>query len=197
MNRRKLISENNRRRSVIRNIVRDIITVYKDEDDGEFYLPNHLDDNDIYIFPELNYEFVVELVLQPNDTIDTFKVDANLYQGDNIIEIIIDHNPKNKNSITYDLVGELNEIIAHEIRHIDQYVKGTHELGKPEKETPIEYYTQGHELDAQVFGFRRLAKLTKTPFDVVVKRWFKTHKDIHKLSEKEMEIVINKILNYK
>ena len=197
MNRRKIISENNRRRGVIRNIVRDIITVYKDEDDGEFYLPNHLEDNDIYIFPELNYEFVVELVLQPNDTIDTFKVDANLYQGDNIIEIIIEYNPKNKNSITYDLVGELNETIAHEIRHIDQYVKGTYELGKPEKETPIEYYIQGHELDAQVFGFRRLSKLTKTPFDVVVKRWFKTHRDIHNLSDKEMEIVINKILNYK
>ena len=103
----------------------------------------------------------------------------------------------NKKSLLYDLNGELNEIIAHEIRHIDQRNKKTFNLDGPEEEDPYEYYTQPHEIDAQVFGFKRLSKIAKKPYEMVVKNWFDKHKDIHRLSNKEMEDVINILIKNK
>lgn len=196
MNYKELLLEDGRRREIIRTVVRDIIKVYKEEDDGEFYLPNYIDDEkDFYEFNNFGSEFIVELVLQPNENVESFKVDGNFYKDDDIIELILEYNPSNKTKITYDLIGELNEVIAHEIRHIDQRDKGTHDLSGPEEKDPYKYYTQPHEIDAQVFGFKRLSKITKTPFDVVVKRWFNTHKDVHKLNDKEVIDVMSKILN--
>lgn len=197
MNFKRVISESNRRRFIIRSIARDIINVLKDEDEGEFYLPNYLKDEDEYSFETLNYDFTVELVISINENIENFIIDANLYRKDNIIEVNIEYNPKNKQTLMYDIIGELNEVIAHEITHIDQYVKGSHDLDVEPPSDSLNYYMQEHELDAQVNGFKRLSKLTKTPFEIVVKRWFRTHKDIHNLSDDESEIVINKILEYK
>jgi hypothetical protein len=198
MNLKKILLEDGRRKEVIRTLVRDIIKVYKSEDEGEFYLPNYIDeDKDIYDFPNFQYDFILELILTVDDSIEGFKVDSNFYREDGIITVEIKYSSDNKKQMTYDLVGELNEVLAHEIRHIDQMVKGTYNLDVPEEEDPYKYYTQDHELDAQVFGFKRLSKITKTPFDVVVKRWFQTHKDTHMLDDEQAKDVINKLLNFK
>jgi hypothetical protein len=198
MNYKKLIFESNRRRDVIRTLVRDIIKIYKEEDDGEFYLPNYLNDTiDFYNFTSFDNDLVLDLTIQPNNNLDTFKVNGEYFRNDHIIDVTIEYNPEVKSQITYDLVGELNEVLAHEIRHVDQKTKGIFNLDVPEEEDPYKYYTQEHELDAQVFGFKRLSRLTKTPFDVVVKKWFKTHKDIHRLNDQQTDDVITKILNYK
>jgi len=195
---RNLILEDGRRRDVIRVVVKDIIKLFKEEDEGEFHLPNYYDEeNDYYEFPNLGEVFLIEVILEQNEDLESFKVNADYYHNDDIIEVTIEYNPNNKTRITYDLVGELNEVIAHEIRHIEQKVKGTFDLGGDDVEDPYEYYTQPHELDAQVFGFKRLSKITKTPMDVVVKRWFKTHKDVHRLTDEQATDVISKILNYK
>jgi hypothetical protein len=195
---KNLILEDGRRRDIIRIVVKDIIKLYKDEDEGEFYLPNYYDDeNDFYEFLKLGEAFVVEVVLKQNEDLESFKVNADYYQNDDIIGVTIEYNPNNKTRMTYDLVGELNEVISHEIRHIDQKVKGTFDLDVPEEKDPYKYYIQPHQLDAQVFGFKRLAKITKTPIDVVVKRWFKTHGDVHRLTDEQAQDVISKILNYK
>jgi hypothetical protein len=192
-----LLLEDNRRRDIIRNIIRDIIKVYKVEDEGEFYLPMYINDEvDFYDFPGTE-GLVVVLEVEMNEGVESFRVDANFYRNDGIIEIIIEYNPEIKEKIMYDLIGELNELVAHEVRHIDQRTKGTYDLDIPEEKDPYKYYIQPHEIDAQVFGFKRLAKLTKTPFDTVVKRWFKTHKDLHQLTDQEVQDVIARILNHK
>ena len=191
-----LLLEDNRRRDLIRTIVRDIIKTYKAEDDGEFYLPMYInDDIDFYEFPGIE-ELVVVLETEMNEDIESFKADANFFRNDGIIQVILEYNPTVKEKIIYDLVGELNELIAHEVRHIDQRTKGMYNLDVPKEKDPYKYYTQPHEIDAQVFGFKRLARLTKTPLDVIVKRWFKTHKDLHQLSDQEAQDVITKILNH-
>jgi hypothetical protein len=196
MNRKIQLFEDGRKREVTRTIVRDIVQVFKDEDEGEYYLPNYVnDEHDFYNFAGLDMDLAIELVITPKEDIPNFKVDANYFRDDDIIQIEIEYNTKNKKKLLYDLVGELNEVIAHEIKHVNQNITGSHDLNVPEPSDPYEYYTQEHELDAQKAGFRRLAKLTKTPMDVVVKRWFKTHKDIHGLTEKESMDVISKILN--
>jgi hypothetical protein len=88
-------------------------------------------------------------------------------------------------------------VIGHEIRHIDQKYRNLFDINVPEEKDPYKYYVQPHEIDAQVFGFKRLSKLTKRPFEVVVKEWFDTHEDVHKLSVDEVNDVISKLLNYK
>ena len=67
----------------------------------------------------------------------------------------------------YNIIGELNDIIAHELEHGFQYISE----GKIYQEPPTEsfkYYTQPDEIKSQRVGFRRVAKLRKLPYSVVV-----------------------------
>jgi hypothetical protein len=195
MEHKDLITEDGRRRQVIRKIVKDIITVFKMENEGEFYLPNYVEDGeDFYNFTNFEHNIIVELVINQNSEVGDFYVDGNFWGSDDIIEIIIDYNPEVKNKIIYDLLGELNQVVAHEVRHLDQKTKGTFDLNIPEEEDPFKYYTQPHEIDAQVFGFKRLSKIAKKPYELVVKNWFNKHRDIHRLNDREMIEVINILL---
>jgi hypothetical protein len=125
---------------------------------------------------------------------------AFFVRDENVIEIKIVYNPKNKRKITYDLIGELNEIIAHELRHLYQRDTDLFDLGDEDDEEeelpPFEYYSQPEEIDAQVYGFRRMKKVTRRPFEELVRNWFRTHKEIHQLNEKEQEKIIEMILDY-
>lgn len=191
-----MILESAKLRGEIRTIVRDITDIFKKENDGEFYLPNDLRDNEEeYSFPKFNLQ--VELVLEQSDDVDDFIINAELYRDEGVIAVLIIYNPENKTKITYNLIGELNEIIAHELRHIYQQTFGTHNIDVEEPEDPFEYYTQPHELDAQVAGFKRMSQITKRPFEDVVRDWFKTHKNFHNLNDDQAEKVIKMILNYK
>ena len=97
---------------VVRTIVKDIITLYKLEGDGEYYLPEELNDELMeYEFPK--FSLSVELIMTPSELINDFVVDAELFREDNVISVNIKYNPRKKTVITYNLIGELNEIVAH------------------------------------------------------------------------------------
>ena len=179
---------------VVRTIVKDIITLYKLEGDGEYYLPEELNDELMeYEFPK--FSLSVELIMTPSELINDFVVDAELFREDNVISVNIKYNPRKKTVITYNLIGELNEIVAHEVRHIVQKDREEFDLERPAGQG-VEYYTSPEEIDAQVFGFRRMSKITKRPFSELVRNWFRTHKDLHSLSDDEQLLVINKLLDY-
>ena len=198
MTKEQILLEDNRRREVIRQIVSGITKVFKTEEDGDFYLPNYFDEEkDFYKFKELPVPLSVELQLVKNEDIKSFVINGEYLHEDDIINVYIEYNPEIKMQIIYDLIGELNELIAHEIRHVDQNIKGTYELGGDEPEDPYEYYTQPKELDAQLFGFKRLAKITQKPLDFVIKNWFEKNKEIHRLTDQQISDVINKILTHK
>jgi len=135
--------------------------------------------------------------LVEDSTIDDFIIDGELDRKNNLIQIVLHYNPENKFNILYDLVGQLNETLSHELRHIYQKETGLYNLNVREKRNPLSYYTQPHEIDAQVFGFNRLSKLAKKPFDLVVNDWFKRNKKIHRLSDEQVKEVIKKIINHK
>jgi hypothetical protein len=191
----KVLLEDSRLRNVIRTIVKDIILTYKENAVGEFYLPKG--DEDSYNFPRFEYDIVVQLNLVENPNIDDYNANAHLWDGTDIIEVDLEYNPEKKSKILYGIVGEINELIAHELRHIYQRETGMFKLGRKEKTNSLKYYTQPHEIDAQVFGFNRLSKLSKKPFDVVVKNWFEKNKDTHKLNDKETQKVIDLIMKHK
>ena len=193
-----MIMEDNRRRDVIRQIVKDLILIFKENEEGDFYLPEYFEDrNMIYTFPGFSEDLIVEFKMSVNESINNFTVDANYYNNEDIIEVNLEYNPKNKRTMMYDLIGELNEIVAHEIRHVDQKNKGMFDLSKKDDEDPYKYYQQPHEMDAQIFGFNRLSKLTRKPFEEVVRNWYETHKDLHRLTDSQSEKIINKLLMMK
>lgn len=196
---KSLILEKSEQTQLIRQIVRDIIQIYKINGDGEFYLPEDLSGEEMeYRSPKNSVS--VELTLEMSDTVDDYMSTAFFVRDENVIEIKIVYNPKNKRKITYDLIGELNEIIAHELRHLYQRDTDLFDLGDEDDEEeelpPFEYYSQPEEIDAQVYGFRRMKKVTRRPFEELVRNWFRTHKEIHQLNEKEQEKIIEMILDY-
>ena len=41
-----------------------------------------------------------------------------------------------------------------------------------------------------------MKKVTRRPFEELVRNWFRTHKEIHQLNKKEQEEIIEMILDY-
>jgi hypothetical protein len=189
---KSFILEGAEMRQEIRTVVRDIIQIFKQEEEGEFYLPSDLTDEMEYEFPKFNLE--VELIIQQSEDVDDFLLNAELYRDEGIIAIVIMYNPKNKTKSLYNLVGELNELVAHELRHLYQQAYGTHDIEVEEPEDPFEYYMQPHEIDAQIAGFKRMSQITRKPFEEVVRNWFEKNKDIHRLNDDQKEKVIQVIL---
>jgi hypothetical protein len=178
----------------IRTVVRDIIQIFKNEDEGEFYLPEEINDEKPY-YEFKRFNLSVELIIRQSDDVDDFLINGELYRDEGIVVILIVYNPENKNKLLYGLVGELNELVAHELRHLYQQTHKNFNLDVEEPEDPFEYYTQPHEIDAQIAGFKRMSNITKKPFDQVVRNWFEKNKDIHMLNDDERERVIQMILN--
>ena len=190
---KSFILEGTKMRQEIREVVRDIIQIFKNEEEGEFYLPEEVNDEESY-YDFKRFNLGVELIIQQSDDVDDFLLNAELYREEGIIAILIVYNPENKNRILYDLVGELNELVGHELRHIYQQKYNTFDIDVEEPEEPFEYYTQPHEIDAQIAGFKRMSQITKKPFEEVVRNWFEKNKDIHRLGDNQKEEVIKMIL---
>jgi len=190
----KPITESNMSRMsriAVRTTVKDILNVIKNNEPGEFYLPG--EDGEEYSFTNLPFTYSVELYVEIDNNLDGYSVGGNFSSEDDVIEIIIKFNPKTLRKNIYNIIGELNDIVAHELEHGFQYVND----GKIYQEPPSDslgYYTQPDEITAQRVGFRRVAKLRKLPYNDVVRDWFETHRDIHGLTKNEQEIVINEIL---
>jgi hypothetical protein len=194
---KSILFEDNRRREIIRTIVKDVTTIIKNDGDGEYYLPMDLTDEEFYEFNKFPHNLVVELHVTENNDIEGYTINGEIYREDDLMVIYIEYNPNNKNRLLYNIIGELNELVAHEIRHFDQYSKKMYDFSGEEEEDPVKYYTDPKELDAQVFGFKRISKLSKKPFGEVVKNWFDTHKEFHNMDDDQVKYVIKKIMEYK
>lgn len=190
-----LILERSKNSELIRQIVKDIIFIFKKETEGEYYLPEEIREDEIE-YRYSNISISVELIIEQNKDVDGYMVNANFYINDDIIVIKIVYNPENKNQLLYDLIGELNEVVSHELRHLYQRDIEMYDLDVKEDREPFEYYSSPEEIDAQVEGFRRMKKITRRPFEELVRNWFRTHKEIHHLNEEEQEKIINMILDY-
>jgi hypothetical protein len=192
----KPMNESRMSRLAIRTTVKDIVNVLKNGEEGFFMLPD--EDGGEYSFVNLPFEYGVELTLEIDNEMDGYKIDGEYsYEYDNtisVIEIIVKYNPKTLRKNFYNIIGELNDIVAHELEHAFQYNRDG--LIRPERPTEsFKYYTQPHEIGAQRVGFRRVAKIRKLPYNDVVRDWFETHKDVHGLTDDEMEKVIKIIIN--
>lgn len=183
--------------SVTRQIVRDILTIFKSQKTGEFGLPEDLNhDMHAYEFPQLQNPLQVYLEIENDESVEGFDADADYYKDEDLINVTIKTNPRFNSNILYNLVGELNELIAHELEHVRQHESGEN-LPNREPKKPIKYYTQSHELSAQKKGFKRRSKLANFDYETLVRRWFDENQHKHGLRPKEAEEVIKKILKEK
>jgi hypothetical protein len=195
------ITESRMSRVDIRNIVKDVVTILKRGDAGYFYLPKDISRSENYEFkkPKFIYSVEFEIRLDDENRIKTYSINADYSSEDDVLEILIVFNPKLfsldfiKQNF-YQIIGELNEIVAHELEHAIQYNKGEHTYKYQPKDS-FKYYTQPHEVKAQRAGFRRIAKLRKLPFNNVVRDWFEDHKEIHQMNDNEVDKVIQIIIN--
>jgi hypothetical protein len=190
-----LVTEQRMSRIAIRTVVRDVISKIKNKKSGFFNLPG---DDEVYSFTNLPFQFDVELTLRINNNLDLFMVNGYYVPDEDVVEILVVFNPDKIEKQLYDLIGELNELVAHELEHARQEYEGEFNLSDDyeEPEDPLSYYTQPNEIAAQYRGFKRLSKLSKKPLDVIAKMWFEKNKEIHNLSDYEIKIVMDKILNY-
>jgi hypothetical protein len=181
---------------IVRKLVKDVISVVKYEQTGEFSLPEDIDEVEmVYDFPQLDTDFSVELNIVEDESINDYIIDAEYYEDDDTIVIGITLNPTKRKSLLQKMIGDLNETLMHEITHIKQLEKGL-ETDDTSKMKPLEYYTQEHELEAQYRGFKRRAKSEKRTIQDVMDEWFNKNKKLHRLKPKEVEIVKNKVLGY-
>jgi hypothetical protein len=188
----------NKYSNVVRHVVKDILKIFKHQKEGNYQLPEDIttDEEDmVYDFPQLDSTFTIELIMGINDSVDTVDVDGEYYRDDDTIVVRIESNPNLDRETLEELHFELNELIAHELQHLIQKDSG-YKFPKKETKKSLKYYTQPHELEAQVAGFKRRAQKERKPFDEVVINWFRRNYLKHRLSPKEVDVVVNKILNY-
>jgi hypothetical protein len=177
-----------------RKLVQDIIRFFKYQREGEFSLPEDFEGEEmIYTYPGFE-GFSIFLDLQLSDDVETVDVDGDLYYDDDLVYITIISNPNAGYSILDELTKELNEVIRHELEHIRQHEEG-YEFPEEEPESPEDYYTQQHELEAQRAGFKRRAKSEKVDFETLVRNWFKKNPHKHTLKPDQQEKVIQQIIS--
>ena len=180
---------------ITRKIIKDIIYLFRYQKEGEFNLPEDASDGDFYRYPGLD-DFGLEVIFFPSEDIETFDVECSFYQDEDIIEVGIEYNPSLGDKILYDLIGELNEQLRHELEHVKQKNKG-YKFPSKEPKQPEKYYTQPHEIEAQIAGFKRKSKIDGVDFETTVREWFKNNGHKHKLDLSQSERVIQKLLqNY-
>lgn len=176
------------RKGIVRKLVQDIIKVFK-QGEGEYDIPEDISDEMTYSFRGLNTDFTMEVKIDEDENIDGFELDGGYYDDEDTFEIQIIYNPEFFPEKYYDLIGELNELVRHELQHLIQAERG---IDRPTNETdPEKYYLQPHEIDAQVAGFKRLSKIRKQPFEKIVRDFFHKNKT---LSNAAKERIVSALL---
>jgi hypothetical protein len=187
-NMQKINEGTSEKKGIVRKLVQDIIKVFK-QGEGEYALPEDISDEMTYNFPGLNTDFTMEVKIDEDENIEGFELDGGYYDDNDTLEIHVVYNPKFFPETYYDLIGELNELVRHELQHLIQAERG---IDRPTDETdPEKYYLQPHEIDAQVAGFKRLSKIRKQPFEKIVRDFFRKNKT---LSDEAKERVVSAIL---
>lgn len=177
---------------IVDNLVSDVMDAFKQNKKGRVVLPEDMGNDMVYDFPEINGVFTVNLDIKTDPNMEGIETDGDTDIEDNIdIEIIT--NPDITENDLQELEYELYEILVHELTHIiQQDLQYNFPKRKPKK--PYNYYTQRHELEAQIAGFKRRAKIQNKPFEEILRNWLKKYVHRHQMNLEETEKLIKLIL---
>ena len=127
----KPINESRMSRLAIRTVVRDIVNVLKNTKAGDFRLPD-VEDGSEYQFINLPFGFNVDLFVKIDNDAPKYKMNGQTTDND-VIQILVIINPKTLKNDFYNIIGELNEIVAHELEHLYQDYRGERKTKTPTK----------------------------------------------------------------
>jgi hypothetical protein len=163
-----------------------------------------------YTFNDFPVKFSVDLTIKHNKKLKGFRINASagshyrLEKGERVayydIQVEIQRNlQEHIKPYLYEMVGELNIDIAHEMEHLLQEYYGE-EFDRDEDAIGFTYYTLPDELPAQVVGFKRLYDLKRVrdksiKFEDIVREWFIKQRYISKLTRNDEERVVKNIVD--
>ena len=182
------------------DVVRDIFEVVTLFEGGEeyFLLPDYYtdQDGDEYKYGEL--QFNVEVNIIENEQEQNFVLDSTMggEHDDTIyVDIIISSDFNEKDYESLQIV--LSEYIRHEIEHILQTIDSDRPdiVDKDDSMSPLDYYSQQHEVDAQKVGFERRAKMEDKSVEEVIQDYLEYRQSIDNLSDSEKQELIGKLTN--
>ena len=191
-----VLSEGSKIDLPVRTIVRDLTNVIKSQIEGATFLPEDLGGDEM----EYNFDglplFSVEFYLIKDPTLEQeYLLDGRTVDEGDIIEIKLMYNPNSFPQSLYGIIGDLNDMVAHELEHVfqDAGYRNPEEVRMDDEESPTDktYYMQKHEVPAEIKGFRRLVKLRNQPVEEVIRDWFKRNKTIHQLPNEDIEELVD------
>lgn len=172
-----------------RRIVRDIIKIVRSGEEGNWELPSDLSgddyyDKDIIVFFDWNTNW--------NEEGQKYFLDGDYDDETESIQVVLFINKDYYPELLYDLIADLNDIIAHEYEHHYQ------SLGLRDKKevsnTPIEkqpkdytYYLQSHEIPAVLRGLKRVMKLRKIGLERALDDWYSRTFQAGEISKEDFE----------
>lgn len=188
--------------TVTYDLVSDLMSVYDTNTSGYYQLPDDVPGSkfvyyDFDGFPSFSVECTINFDLEGNDYID---VDGNFIHDnddddDYVIEVMINVNPKYIADSREDVKDELFDIIGHELAHMIQK-ESNYDFPADEVTEPLKYYTQEHELEAQLVGFILKSRKTGKPIDNIVRDFFEGKKVKFNLSSSMIEELTTLVLKY-
>jgi hypothetical protein len=148
----------------------------------------------VYLECDGMYDLEITLSVAPSKKVEDFLIDGNFYRDDLSIEIVIVYNPDKEKDLHW-MNWSLNEILAHEACHYQQYLEGRlPRNGK--KELPAQkYYLQKHEIEAQIVGWQRVSEITGDTIEKSAEIWFGRNTQFHGLEKNEWEKITQKIFS--
>lgn len=175
--------------NLIRQIVREIV----------FEIKNNLHKKRKKIIGtyDVGLDEPVDIILHVNSHYDKSKLlkpyNVEGYWDDevNTIDIEVDIDKEADNNIFYELIGELNDVVTHELEHSKQTKRGFVFPDKDYKQ-PKRYYLQQHEIEAQVAGFKRKAKLQKREIEDVIREYFERRN----INKKLIDLFVERLMDY-
>ncbi len=197
---KKKITESKVQKSTIRTVIKDIITILKTKEEGEFYLPYEISEEDFYQFDDFP-EFSVDLDIRYVGFEDIpsgadYKISSNFVQEQARIDILILINPERLEKSLYSIVGKLNDDIAHELQHLRQEEEGrlsTEDFYGSNKE----YFLQPDEIEAQYYGYKRQSEVTGLSMEELIDDYFEHNADDYDLDQSDVEEIKRSILSYR
>ena len=163
------ITEQKINNNLIRNIVREISFEIKKDLHGK--RKKNIGTYDIGMDEPVDVVLFVNPTPNKDENVKPLDIQGYWDEDENQIEIDVDIADDADMDVMYELIGELNDVVTHEFQHAKQTKRG-YEFPDVEYKQPKRYYLQQHEIEAQVAGFKRKAKLQKRPIEVVIREYF-------------------------
>jgi hypothetical protein len=190
----EMIQEQKVSRKFLRDIVRDIIfKIKKDYKKPKTYKYNRVD-------PGFGNPFDMEIVMNKGKDFDgkflkPYDMEAFWDDDTDTLEVFLNIDPRTDQSFLYNLVGEFNDVISHELTHKRQYERGD-KISKRRITRPETYYTQPHEVEAQMVGFKRKAKLMGKPLEDIIRDYFNKRRIKYNLTDRIIDRIVKKLMEH-